>query len=307
MRPRKHSPSILWQDARLSLALFACAAGTLLACQAVAVGLAGRYLPWIVIVTSLPWVPLPGQVAQTAAVFALVAAACAPLERHRRWRRSGRMTYARRVQFGDVTAASRRHTRRHTYVAGALITVAMVAVAGGAGAILAAGSARTQPIIVRDALRTQQRGATALAFETLEPAASGQYDPAKFGIYFLVSGWALDLHDWSSAARLSTDLMKAAAAKHHPRSLIAGLFQYELAVHGVVPPALVRAIVMSAPSGHWRTSVRLLLQIATSGATRQLESAVDAAERRLRPPIRNEFLEAATVLQHYISAGILPS
>ncbi len=305
MRLRKHSASILCQDARLSLILFACAVGTLLACQAVAVGLAGRFLPWIVAVTSLPWVPLPGQVAQTAAVFALVAAACAPLERHRRRQRSSRLTYTRRPEFDGVTRATPGHARRDTWVAGAAITIAVVAVTGGAFAMLAAGSARTQPAIVRDALRSQQRGETALAFETLAPAVSGPYDPRKFEVYFLVSGWALDLHDWRLAARVSIDLMRAAAAGQDPRSLVNGLSQYELAAQRVIPAASVTAVVMSAPSGHWRTAVQLLIRVATSGADRQLETAVRAAGRRLPASIRTRFLEAATLLQGDISAGVV--
>lgn len=299
---RERSTSTPCNDARLSLVLFACAVGTLLVCQAVAVGLAGLFLPWIVAVTSLPWVPLPGQVAQIAAVFALVAVASAPLERHRRWQRSSRSISTRRPECDGVTGATPGHGRRGTLVAAAAITIA---VTGAALATLAAGSARTQPVIVRDALRSQQRGETALALETLAPAVSGPYDPRKFEIYFLVSGWALDLHDSRFAARLSIDLMRAAAAGQDPRSLVAGVSQYELAAQRVIPAALVTAVVMSAPVGHWRTAVQLLMTVATSGVDSQLQTAEIAAGRWLPPSIRTRFLEAATLLEGDISAGVV--
>lgn len=299
---RKRSTSTVRNDARLSLVLFACAVGTLLVCQAVAVGLAGLFFPWIVVVTSLPWVPLPGQIAQTAAVFALVAVACAPLERHRHWQRSSRSISTRRPECDGVTGAIPGHGRRDTLVAAAAITIA---VTGAALAMLAAGSARTQPVIVRDALRSQQRGETALALETLAPAVSGSYDPRRFEIYYLASGWALDLHDWRLAARLSIDLMRAAAAGQDPRSLVAGLSQYELAGQRVIPAFLVRTVVMSAPAGHWRTAVRLLIEGTTRGVDSQFETAVAVAGRWLPRSIRTRFLEAATLLEGDISAGVL--
>lgn len=305
MRLPERSTAIRWHDTRLSLTLFACATGTLLAAQIVAVGLVGPLLPWIVAVTSLPWAPLPGQVAQTAAVFALVAIACAPLERHGRWQRTKRVTYARRCEFDGTPCAIPRHTRRHTRVASAAIAIAAVAVTGGAVSMFVAGSVRTQPSIVRDALRSEEKGDLALAFETMVPAASGPYDRRKFEIYFLVSGWALDLHDWPLAARLSLDLMRAAAAEQDPRSLVAGLSQYELAAQRVIPAASATAVVMSASSGHWRTAVRLLIDAATHGTDSRLDAAVIAAGNSLPLSVRTRFLEAVNLLQRDMSIGVV--
>lgn len=262
-------------------------------------------MPWIVVVTAIPWVPIPGQLANGAAGVALLAAACAPLERYLR-------SYHRRVPTNNefptlrspTRAAAHNQRRWPTNLARAATLTLIIVVAGG---VLndAAGSARIQRVIVVDSLRTQQRGATALAYGVLAPAGSGRYEPRKFTIYFLLSGWALDLHDSPAVARLSLDLLKAAAAGRHPRSLVAGLSQYEAATQHKVPGTALSQVIAAAPAGPWRGAVQLLLLLPGHAANSRFETVAAAVEARLPAYLRKRFFEASILLQEDIAAGAI--
>lgn len=296
-----------WRGASPSLTLFITAITTMAIAQATAVGITGRLFPWIVNVTALAWVPLPGQVANVAAGFALLAAVCAPFE-HRG--RSAPRTPPDRAGAHHVNGGVRgtgRHTQRRSWHLGAAVAVLAIAILTGcAVALTAAKSARTQPDLIQNASRTQHRGETALAFETLAPATSGPYDRGKLSLYLLVSGWAGDLHDWSVAAHLSVYLMRAAVAGENPEAIVEGLVQYDVySQNPLPPPSILARVTASAPSGRWRSAVHLLLTLPTARDRSDIALAITGMAVHLAPRLRTRLVDSVVLLLADTPAGLV--
>ena len=284
---------------------FVGASAVFLGCQAVATGLVGLLVPWIVIATALRWVPEPGQVANAAAGVLLLAAASAPLERRIRSYWPGgeeRASASPSRPPAPPAARSCRHTKRLFAI---VSSVAAIFMAGSGLMIVAGSAARSQPMIELDALRTQERGETALAYDTLAPAAEGPYSGRKFELYFLLSGWALDLSDFQPAAQLSIDLMRAASADEHPRSLVAGISQYEVIMQATLPHSLVTEVILAAPSGPWRAAVRLLLRPPRVRDASHWRAEVESIGGRLGPTLMGRFYSAVALVESRLAAGTL--
>jgi len=298
-KPTTGSLGTTLRDSPVSLIGFAIACATVALAQAVASGAVAPWLPWIVDVTARPWMPPPGQIGNVAAGFGMLAAACAPLERRQRvGPESSTAPYGLASQHrGQGSYGLTRWLGSHTGRA----TIAVLLLGLGTGLALAATdapAARTQPTIIQNALRTQARGETALAFETLAPATAGPYERGKLTLYYLVSGWAADLHDPRLATTLSVDLMRAAADTQRPRSLVAGLYQYDLyGRRGAPPHALLKELIGRVPPGSWRTAASLLLVLPMAAKPNRVAAQILALASHLRPGLRARLAAALILLQ----------
>ena len=302
----QHSAAALWRDAPVSCSVLALTAGITTVGICVASGVPALLFPWIVIITAMKGFPPAGQIANVAAGFTLLAAGWWPLER--RGRRVGQILGVRRsaTDLGrprpNRSNMDRGLSRRGLVALGVVLAASIGVVAAN---VATESSTRTTPVIVQAAIRTQQNGDTALAFETLAPAASGKFERSKFDIYYFCSGWAGDLQDWSLASTLSVYLMKAAAAVENPTALVTGVYQYVNYRQAFPSRSVASAVTAAAVGSRWRQAVRLLVGLPETKDRALSEAVVVRLARGLRPRLQTNLVAALELMEHYIELGRL--
>lgn len=206
--------------------------------------------------------------------------------------------------------------KRRSLQTATALTISALAFSGVLVALSRAVSSHPTQLISY-AVRASRNGHIFDAYESLSTTASGHFTTSKSEVYYLESGWALDLHLRGAALHLSSYLFRAAARDHNLGSLVLAFVQSQEARSEQLPRGpdesgglgqTAHAPTEAAPHTLWAREYSAVIRVVRHPdvqALRSLDRTFHAIAATVPVSQQQGLLEAASVLKLYLKESYL--